>query len=301
MFRCAAISFAIYASCKASGTAAGATTWCHGYHARWIAVYNGATRPTFSVGEYDWGKQNEWRGWVWNTATTRGELRSASSVFDFKTRDTLKDNKTWYRNWYGFGIGLGLVGDNTDGIAWKNRAVTFLENHDTGYRTDEDGRPQEHHEFDTFANNWEVEQGYAHVLTHPGVPSVYWKHYFDWGPALQGKIRALVNARKVAGVHAGSLVDMQDNARWSGVYAARVHGRRGFLWVRIGGDDATWTPAASGYGGWREYAAGAGWKVWVGLPGNPEFQQAPLKHALPVPTYRAPATIAVNDEEVMPP
>jgi alpha-amylase len=26
----------------------------HGYHAKWIAVYNRRTQPTFSVGEYDW-------------------------------------------------------------------------------------------------------------------------------------------------------------------------------------------------------------------------------------------------------
>ena len=29
----------------------------HGYHARWLATYNRATRPTFSVGEYDWDKR----------------------------------------------------------------------------------------------------------------------------------------------------------------------------------------------------------------------------------------------------
>jgi len=80
-----------------------------------------------------------------------------------------------------------MVGDTTDGLAWKNRAVTFLENHDTGYRTNEDGSPQEHHEFDTFLNDWQVEQGYAYILTHPGVPCVYWKHYFDWGTELREK------------------------------------------------------------------------------------------------------------------
>ena len=40
-----------------------------------------------------------------------------------------------------------MVGDNTDAQPWKNKAVTFLENHDTGYRTNEDGTPQEHHEY----------------------------------------------------------------------------------------------------------------------------------------------------------
>ena len=141
----------------------------HGYHAKWVGVYNRASNPTFSVGEYDWGAHAEQRGWVWHTATAPGRLETSSSVFDFTTLSTLRDNKGRYWAWYGFGAGIGMVGDTTDGHSWKNRAVTFLENHDTGYRTEEDGRPQEHHESDSFANSWEVEQGYTQILTHPGV------------------------------------------------------------------------------------------------------------------------------------
>jgi alpha-amylase len=272
----------------------------HGYHARWIAVYNRATAPTFSVGEYDWDKQAEQRGWVWHTATTPNRLDTASSVFDFSTQFGLKDKikASNYRALYGYGLGIGLVGDNTDGHAWKNRAVTFLENHDTGFRTNEDGTPEKDHEHDSLANGWQVEQGYAQILTHPGVPTVYWKHYFDWGDDLRNKIRALINARKVAGVHAGSTVYLQSNAQAKGVYAARVVGRNGDLYVRIGGDDSSWQPSFSNYRDYREYAQGAGWKVWVGLPGNPPFQEAPLKPPLPVPTYQKPETIDVPDSSL---
>src|SRR5439155_15592395 len=135
-------------------------------------------------------------------------------------------------------------------------------------------------EVDVFANNWQVEQAYAHVLTHPGVPTVFWKHYFDWGADLQNKIRALINARKIAGVHAGSALHLQDNARSAGVYAARVEGRHGDLYVLLGGSDAQWEPSRSGYSGYREYAQGAGWKVRVGLPANPPLGQAPLRPPL---------------------
>ncbi|GKT09197.1 alpha-amylase family glycosyl hydrolase [Desulforhabdus sp. TSK] len=268
----------------------------HGYHARWVAVYNRATRPTFSVGEYDWDQQAAQRGWVWYTATVPGDLTTASSVFDFASCFTLKDHKGDYRAWYGFGSGIGLVGDTTDGHPWKNRAVTFLENHDTGYRTNEDGSPQEHHASDSFQNGWEVEQGYAYILTHPGVPTVYWKHYFDWGGDLREKIHALINARKVAGVHGCSTVHTQENAREQGVYAAFVTGRNGDLYVRIGGSDAQWQPYYSGYRDYREYAGGAGWKVWVKLPGNPDVQLAPLKAPLPVPQVMEPGSIEVPDE-----
>ena len=267
----------------------------HGYHARWIAVYNRASQPTFSVGEFDWGAHNDQRGWIWHTATSPGELTTASSVFDFSTYFNLKDNKGNYGAWYGTGAGTGMVGDLTDSHSWRNRAVTFLENHDTGYRTNEDGTPQKHHEHDSFTNNWEVEQGYAQILTHPGVPTVYWKHYFDWGPDLQSRIRALVNARKAAGVHSGSALHLQNNARSRGIYAARVVGRNGDLYVRIGGSDRDWQPHYSGYADYREYARGDGWAVWVGLPGNPEVRQAPLNGPLPAPSYTEPVDIDVPD------
>ena len=268
----------------------------HGYHARWIALYNKATHPTFAVGEYDWGAHPAQRGWIWHTATTRGDLTTASNVFDFTTFFTLKNNKGNYLSLYGYGNGIGMVGDTTDGYPWKNRAVTFLKNHDTGYRTNEDGSPQEHHRHEDFHNDWQVEQGYAYILTHPGVPCVFWKHYFDWGDDLRNRINALINARKVAGVHAGSVIYTQDNAWQKGVYAALVKGRNGDLYVRIGGSDYDWQPCYSNYHDYREYAHGSGWKVWVKLAGNPQVQQAPVKEPLPVPEYHEAKWFEVPDD-----
>jgi alpha-amylase len=265
----------------------------HGYHARWIGAYNAASSPTFSVGEYDWDKPSEQRGWVWHSATAAGRLETASSVFDFMSMFHLKDNKGNYTAWYD--PVNGIARDTTGGHAWKNKAVTFLENHDTGYRTNEDGTPQQGHESDQFSNGWEVEQGYAYILTHPGVPTVYWKHYIDWGSDLQDKLRSLINARKVAGVHAGSAIDLQYNAQANGVYAARIGGRNGNLFVRIGGDDSRWQPSDSHYQNYRLYSRGSGWAVWVELPGNPAPQTAPVKAALPVPAYQSPDTIQVPD------
>ncbi|HEX3150731.1 MAG TPA: alpha-amylase family glycosyl hydrolase [Gemmataceae bacterium] len=272
----------------------------HGYHAKRLALYNERTNPTFSVGEYDWDKHAEQRGWIWWTATKPDvmgvdHLKTSSNVFDFSTNFTLKDNKGNYKNWYALDNGLGMMGDNTDAMPWKQRAVTFLENHDTGYRTDEDGNPEKNHERDQFLNGWEVEQGYAYILTHPGVPSVYWKHYFDWGTRLQSRIKALINARKVAGVKSGSTLYVQQNAKAKGVYAARIQGVNGDLFVRVGGTDADWQPSTSNYKDYREYTAGEGWRVWVAVPGNPDVRQAPLKDALPIPQYKKPQDIEVPD------
>ena len=268
----------------------------HGYHAKWIGLYNKRTHPTFSVGEYDWDKHDEQRGWIWHTSTTADHFETSSSVFDFSTYFTLKDNKTNYLSWYSHGNGIGMVGDNTDNVAWKQRSVTFLENHDTGFRTGEDGNPEEHHESDSFQNNWEVEQAYAYILTHPGVPTVYWKHYFDWGTDLQNKIKALINARKVAGVNSGSKINVQDNARTKNVYAAMVEGKNGELYVRIGGSDTEWQPSFSNYNDYREYASGNGWKVWVKIAGNPSVKQAELNQPLNVPVYKKASSINVPDE-----
>jgi len=87
---------------------------------------------------------------------------------------------------------------------------------------------------------------------------------------------------------------LQDNAKQAGVYAARVNGTKGELYVRVGGSDQQWQPSMSGYSDYREYAQGAGWKVWVKLPGNPPVQQAP--HGGPLPTYKPPAQIQLPPE-----
>jgi len=67
----------------------------HGYHARWVALYNSLTQPTFSVGEYDWDKHAQQRGCICATATNPGatgadHLKTPTSVFDFTTQSSLK-------------------------------------------------------------------------------------------------------------------------------------------------------------------------------------------------------------------
>lgn len=277
----------------------------HGYHAKHIAEYNRFTCPTFSVGEYDWDKQEAQRGWIWNTALDTAQkgderLKTASTIFDFSTYFTLVNslgigcnNNADYMALYGYNNGIGIMGDNTDGLSWKNKAVTFLENHDTGWRTNEDGTNQDHHNFDSFSNNWQVEQGYAYILTHPGIPCVFWKHYFDWGQELQDKIKALINARKVAGVHSGSVIHTQHIARDAGVYAAMIVGKNGNLYVRIGGEDNQWEPSKSGYENYREYVYGNNWKVWITLndsTANTSYQFAPVNE----PLTKIPSVIKIG-------
>jgi alpha-amylase len=129
--------------------------------------------------------------------------QKACCVFDWSTYELLKHyinngmvNHLPAITWKD-GVWDGLIAVN------KDKSVTFLENHDTGF-------PQQ--QFDSFGNNDRLMQAYAYILTHPGIPCVYWKHYFEWrrGDA----IRALIRARKYAGVHSGSYIkaELHDNA-----------------------------------------------------------------------------------------
>ena len=37
-----------------------------------------------------------------------------------------------------------------------------------------------------------VATGYAYILTHPGLPCIFWDHYFQWGKELRKDIDELV-------------------------------------------------------------------------------------------------------------
>jgi chitodextrinase len=96
-------------------------------------------------------------------------------------------------------------------------------------------------------------QGYAYVLTHPGIPTVYYPHVYDWG--LRAGIKALVSARKAMGVTSTSAVNI--NAAQVGLYAATITGSSGQLAMKIGGTD--WNPGA----GWTLAASGSNYAVWT--------------------------------------
>jgi hypothetical protein len=100
---------------------------------------------------------------------------------------------------------------------------------------------------------------------------MYWKHYFEWGTSLQQKIKALINARKVAGIHSGSAISLQNDAASAGVYAARVVGRNGTLYVRIGGSDAEWQPSFSNYTDYSRVRTGSRVEGLAGLAGQPRL------------------------------
>ncbi len=205
----------------------------HGFDTSYFTLYNNATNPTFSVGEnFDSNKQVI-QDWIDNTG---------SAAFDFPTYFTLKsvirDNNYSY---------LANNGEASGGIGWdpKNN-TTFVENHDT---------PR----YDTpnnVLNAGNVGQAYAYLLTHPGVPCIYWPHLFDWGDTLKQEISSLISIRKEAGIHSQSSLAIQ--TAQNGVYAAIISGENFNVAMKMGPSD--WSPTGAD---WTLVSSGNNYAVWT--------------------------------------
>jgi alpha-amylase len=213
-----------------------------GYHGRFVGEYNDATGPYLAVGEYFDSDRQKVHGWI-EAAGAR------CAAFDFPTRYLLfdairEDDYGRLRSAGGRPAAAGLIGVAPD------RAVTFLDNHDTEHRRD-----QEHHYLKDDTRHFPgrtVDMGYAYLLTHPGVPCVFWSHFFDWGEPARWLIRRLIGLRRQAGIHAGSRVEIVE-AR-PGLYAAFVEGR---VAVNLGW--RAWHPGS----GWQPVVEGERFAVWT--------------------------------------
>ena len=216
-----------------------------GYGAQYAKEYIDAVQPAFAVGEY-WtsmdyqnsemqpvqdAHRQQLANWIDGT-------KGASCAFDFTTKGLLQEavrrNQFW-RLRDGQGKAAGLIG------WWPDHAVTFVDNHDTG-------STQAHWPFP----GDKVLMGYAYILTHPGLPTIFWDHYMTWSTDVQISIWKLAQLRHELGINRASqlAIDVADNSQ----YGARVDGK---LAVRLG--DGGWTPGD----GWRERLSGPGFKIWV--------------------------------------
>ena len=78
----------------------------------------------------------------------------------------------------------------------------------------------------------------AYILSMPGVPCVFWPHWYTY----KSDIRKMITARKKAGVHSESAVQEQSGSGW---YKATVTGKYGTLILYLG--SAANEDAPSGY------------------------------------------------------
>ena len=185
-----------------------------GYDPKYIKIYNEASKPKFSVGEYWQGTVTDtWYGdhpfggvkdWVEATGKT-------SAAFDFPMKYLIRD--AFGGNWKELAkyTKRTLVGIE------PQYAVTFIDNHDTGEPHDNPD-PQR-------AN---VEAANAYILAMPGTPCVWISH---WKP-YKYTIKKCILARKIAGVTNTSRIlksEGQDNG-----YVLIVKGDKGNVMLLLG-------------------------------------------------------------------
>ncbi|MEQ8473842.1 MAG: DUF1921 domain-containing protein [Marinoscillum sp.] len=210
----------------------------HGFDEYYFTVYNGHTNPTFSVGE-NWNQDKQVvQDWVDATGST---------AFDFSTYYTLKgaikDNNYSYLSYQGAPAG---------GIGWDpQHYTTFIENHDT----------PDYDPGNNVLNGSNVGQAYAYLLSHPGVPCIYWPHLYEWGSSVTNEIKALIAVRKDAGIHSQSPVTIHRSE--NGLYVASIEGDNHAVYLKMG--YTNWgDPATEGMGGsWDLVASGNNYAMWA--------------------------------------
>ena len=148
-----------------------------GYSGKYTGIYNDATKPTYSVGEYWDGNVSVVKNWL-NATKVNGQITSAA--FDFPIRYVVRD--AIKANWSTVKTD-GLINDP----AYKQYAITFVENHDTEYRSASE--QQDPIRKDTLAAN-------AYILASCGTPCIFYKHWID----CKQDIKAMINARQLAGI-----------------------------------------------------------------------------------------------------
>ena len=197
-----------------------------GYGPQYVKEYNDSTAPYFSVAECWDPSATNINNWITNS-------QGSSTAFDFSLKGILQSAVQG-------NLGLLNVGGVPPGLIGINptKAVTFVDNHDTG-------PPQ---------NEWpfpaaDVMEGYAYILTHPGIPMIFWDHLYTWG--LHDQITALIAIRKNNNLTSTSSVNIVSAS--NNLYAAIIDGK---VAMKIGSDN--WTPGA----GYILKASGTNYAVW---------------------------------------
>lgn len=202
-----------------------------GFAASHVADYNDAAGIEFSVGEYWDGNATAVKNWI-----DAASKKSAS--FDFAFRYAVRNaingstdgTQTSSQNWTLLGDDKQTTGINISSGEYRQWAVTFVENHDTQYRSaSEQNDPIRK---DTLAAN-------AFLLAMPGTPCVFLPHW----KAYKQEIKAMIDARKAVGITNTSTYSryLAEASR----YGAIVNGEKGDLLVVVGNGANTYQPAGA--------------------------------------------------------
>jgi alpha-amylase len=217
-----------------------------GYDPSFVKEYIERTSPDFAIGEY-WTSMHYEGGYLLpGQDGHRQELcdwldgcEGTSRTFDFTTKGLLQcafSTGEFYRLKDKDEKAAGLIG------WWADKAVTFIDNHDTGSE-------QAHW---LFPGQW-VLGGYAYILTHPGTPTIFWDHLYACGDKFHDGISKMVSIRKEMGINRTSqliiLIAVRDQ------YVAEIDGK---VIVRLGTNE-NYRPSDS----WNERIRGNGFAIWT--------------------------------------
>ncbi len=185
-----------------------------GYAAQYTGMYNAYAAPIYSVGEYWDGNQTALKAWVDGTKVN-GVVQSAAFDFPFRyaVRDAVNNNK--WTNLSGSGKGMNLESN------YRRYSVTFVENHDTQYRSASE--PQD-------PLNQYVEAANAYLLSMPGTPCVFLKHWMDY----KASIKQMIYARQLAGIINTSATSQLASSSSSNYHVQTTTGTRGTLLAAMG-------------------------------------------------------------------
>ena len=198
--------------------------YCVGFHVSHINDYVSAAKPYISVMEY-------WNGDA-NTLKTRIDQAGKNTMtFDFALFHN-SIQKGIAKNAYG-----NLVNGGMRGKSYQKYAVTFVDNHDTFNRSDnadcgnkKDGSSINDKEL--------IMQSNAYILSMPGIPCVFYPHWYKY----KTDIKAMITARRSAGIHSESAVTENSG---SGYYEATITGKTGKVILYLGSSASKAAP--SGY------------------------------------------------------
>lgn len=187
--------------------------YCVGYHVSHINDYVSAAKPYISVMEY-------WNG---NASTLKTRIDQAS-------KNTMTFDFALFHNAIQKGIATGTYSYLTNGglraQGYQKYAVTFVDNHDTFNRS-ESADCGNKSDGSSINNKELIMQCNAYILSMPGIPCVFYPHWYKY----KSDIKAMITARRNAGIHSESTVSETSG---SGYYEATVTGKYGKVILYLG-------------------------------------------------------------------
>ena len=194
-----------------------------GYLGTYLSMYNISSQPYFSVGEY-------WDGSVGNLRAYLETTGYNTTVFDFPL-------KYKFNSSIGKGVYTGMKNAGLRSIGLQKYAVTFIDNHDTFEREDNQSDEFIGYKKNLLTNKPKILQANAYLLMMPGTPCVFFPHWVTF----KNEINTLIALRKAAGIHSESQV--YDESGSATAYAATIQGHNGSVILRMGSGRDMTTPA----------------------------------------------------------